>query len=905
MYRYVMTLVLFVLGCWAGTCGQVVYPQPRKFPSIRVGIAIPGGWTAATDQEAASILISQYGANTGDTVRLWETDHCDMVSGGDFGLFSLNTKAACTVYIQIQNWDSTRGPLKYARINSLDPEDFFLHFKEDTILNYKSINSTAAWWNGWFETVAWGTSWNDASNLVTSSPPWNLTALQYGPNGGGIYLVAGVPFVEMTIQFTTPGQGDGTFVVEYCSQVDENDVCTQWSSATIISDGTNGLKQDGTIRWSLPSNWKWCNFSTRISSSYAVRLRAMNYTTYPVVASIRPRQFLQIVTGIRSSAVVSASANKVKLEGKYYTPTDNYYKDMIVRVVSGPGQGQTRTVVSSWREELTVSPDWETIPTTESRVEVEGPALKIPGWDPANDRNGDGYVDDSEFSDLVNPNATARMRWESRVVVTNYPNATARHRANLWQSHHVSYWVWYLSGLKQSKNIAGFHNDNVFDVMGWGVFPVLQGGTVWEYPGQVPGKVHEDPLVTDYIDTYAEAYRLIGQGSEMSWVGGNIANTNLFARGYLGRKLLDYFTWVDCEDSFYDSTTIYSFFRQWRFPAHAYKNVTSLIYGHVKAGVVEKVGNTEAMWKLALQNILCQMYLIQVPERTVALFWNRTFSYGSGLTTVAYYSFWKAGVPRNMAYIPVGLLSVDIGSPANTIPDGYEPIMYMDDIYINGVYKNYYPIGTSVDTSFYIGDWAGTPDGRVGAVPTYTFYLYRQGTGMSRNGYTWPAEAVIARKYTKGLVVLRMPFWSPADWPAYVNSTLTVPLPGTYRRVNWDGTLGPPITEITLGGFEGAVLVDAAQTNVPNIQLTVSVDKPNPKPLEVVTVTVRVQNVGNHDPGCFEIKVPLYDLVYEQRSAQGTHLVQTEVETQRNLVLTLSGLPAGESTIITFRCIVP
>jgi len=34
----------------------------------------------------------------------------------------------------------------------------------------------------------------------------------------------------------------------------------------------------------------------------------------------------------------------------------------------------------------------------------------VPGWDPANDRNGDGYVDDAEFANLANPSATARRR---------------------------------------------------------------------------------------------------------------------------------------------------------------------------------------------------------------------------------------------------------------------------------------------------------------------------------------------------------------------------------------------------------------------------------------------------------------------------------------------------------------
>ncbi len=41
---------------------------------------------------------------------------------------------------------------------------------------------------------------------------------------------------------------------------------------------------------------------------------------------------------------------------------------------------------------------------------------QIRGWDSRNDRNSDGYVDDTEFSNLVNPTASARFRYESRVA---------------------------------------------------------------------------------------------------------------------------------------------------------------------------------------------------------------------------------------------------------------------------------------------------------------------------------------------------------------------------------------------------------------------------------------------------------------------------------------------------------
>ena len=50
---------------------------------------------------------------------------------------------------------------------------------------------------------------------------------------------------------------------------------------------------------------------------------------------------------------------------------------------------------------------------------ASNPLIKrsVPGWDPANDRNGDGAVDDDEFARLVSPRAHARKRSEARVPI--------------------------------------------------------------------------------------------------------------------------------------------------------------------------------------------------------------------------------------------------------------------------------------------------------------------------------------------------------------------------------------------------------------------------------------------------------------------------------------------------------
>ena len=52
-----------------------------------------------------------------------------------------------------------------------------------------------------------------------------------------------------------------------------------------------------------------------------------------------------------------------------------------------------------------------------ANMDLQREARVIPGWDPRNDRNGDGRVGDDEAANLANPKATARTRKESRLQI--------------------------------------------------------------------------------------------------------------------------------------------------------------------------------------------------------------------------------------------------------------------------------------------------------------------------------------------------------------------------------------------------------------------------------------------------------------------------------------------------------
>ena len=113
--------------------------------------------------------------------------------------------------------------------------------------------------------------------------------------------------------------------------------------------------------------------------------------------------------------------------------------------------------------------------------------------------------------------------------------------------------------------------------------------------------------------------------------------------------------------------------------------------------------------------------------------------------------------------------------------------------------------------------WADVYDYDIG-VATGNAYEFASGTdgwtGCDLQGVPW---VVLGRQYGNNLVLWRGVPWTwwgttcgnyhPDDTTMTVK---TIPLGGTYRLLNADGTLGSPITTIDLENWEGAVLIGAS-----------------------------------------------------------------------------------------------
>ncbi|MCS7201068.1 MAG: hypothetical protein NZ822_02900, partial [Patescibacteria group bacterium] len=99
----------------------------------------------------------------------------------------------------------------------------------------------------------------------------------------------------------------------------------------------------------------------------------------------------------------------------------------------------------------------------------------------------------------------------------------------------------------------------------------------------------------------------------------------------------------------------------WIYPSLSYEGKKHTLSAHVRG--VTRSNNTRETWERKLYELTTLYYLVQIPGQTYVMWWNSSYYYGSGNTVIntGYNGFWKAGVPRNYAYRPHGLLIRDIG----------------------------------------------------------------------------------------------------------------------------------------------------------------------------------------------------------------------------------------------------
>ncbi len=716
----------------------------QVYPSAGTAWVIPGVHEAPTDPATASRFPDA------ESVFQWELTHADRVLGDGYDPErDISIPVIGYMYNQKLEFNSGSFELELReRMESkgLNYEDAFLHFAEDTVLvehDPASASQTAL--NrvppvaGW-----WPDDSGDHGKLIWHEVPYDLPVWDGFEQDGGLVVLMTEKFDQLTLTLSQPSSS-GSVEVLYPSATDSDGLVTGWKSVDII-DGTDGLSLNGDIRWEPPTDWvrgETHDPDTEEGSDFGKR--------------------------------------QVREGGEYY----------VIKVVWKPGN--TTTVPRLANVQLR---SW--LPTVGQ--DSNGKALRqIPGWDVANDLDGNGYVDDEEFSALVNPYATARFRYESRVVPLGrmWGSHSSWCRTNLFNKKVRKELIRLLVRSWKERNWRGAYNDDMFRLLGPRQFTVQSGGLLSEYKG----RIQDDRTVAAYTKVMAKLLRSLQRrkiaGTPVD-VAGNISDINI----YQDPKFHNFITALNVflrEGYLLPAMGLSGYSgvnKLWDTFALAHAGKDSIIMSMIKHKThFSLYGNTQDSWERDLETDLALFYLVNVPGATWYHQWNQTFVYGSGNTSFS--NFYKAGVPKSMAYQPSAMLSVDIGTPVDQPPAGYDMIAYM--MKEPGV-TDYRVIGNSGDT---VLSGLTLPEQQIGVVPSYIYYLQRSDEEVVPNG---PAEAILARNYTNGLVLYRTDFLGN-DAEFFETSSGVVQLPGAYRRVLPGGSLGDVSNIITLSGYEGAILV--------------------------------------------------------------------------------------------------
>ena len=275
--------------------------------------------------------------------------------------------------------------------------------------------------------------------------------------------------------------------------------------------------------------------------------------------------------------------------------------------------------------------------------------LVVPGWDPRNDRDGDGYVDDSEHSSLVNPSATARMRQEARAFTLGqmWSQESSGCRVNVWDSTLSSYLADYWTSQWQSTGLQGAYNDDMLKMLGADVFPIDKGGQLIEFNGSV----NSTEATNAYQIGFTNILAAIAAKSKSKYIAGNISGVNIF--GSVNFKailaVLNFFLREQYLTVGIGLTGYFGIQKMWDNFAYAALGKKSLIQGQLWAGAVQLLGRSQrSHWERDISTLLAVYYLVNVPGYTSFQSWGNGYYYGSANTFT--YNYYKAGVPMNMAY---------------------------------------------------------------------------------------------------------------------------------------------------------------------------------------------------------------------------------------------------------------
>lgn len=723
-----------------------------EFPSAGTAFILPGQHESTTNHNGVEV--------TAQELIDWELSNSDIIFGS-YAEPSDNTRSNTLGYMYNQKLEINSSWVEdelrnYAEANALNYEDFFLHFSEDTVIaEVDSTHGENTTLNRKPMIVGYTVDQSHAGFWLYQQPPWDADVFEHSDNNGALYIYHSEPFDRLTLKFSQFATG-GSFSIEYPNAIDQRGQASQWQTISIKKDKTLNMTKNQAVIWNMPDNWKRATTHDGSGASYGGG-------QYFGSEYLRDGGRLYVVRIRWNEPEHRPRLKEIKLKNSFPT----------VKLTNAAETTPDGRTIERWR--------------------------KIRGFDHSADINNDNYLSNSEYKARTNKNATARFRWESRVIpfgrmwnqssswaLTNLAN-------NDYQEAMSAYYAtnWVEQGLK------GAYNDDTNKLLGSNQFFVYSGGNITELQA-IAGSDEADSLYKNHFSSFLNRLATDQPGT---LVGLNIGTANLYGRN--GQSHLIDAGSLYLREHYLFPTTGFSGYagisKFWDNSALAQSGSSVIFQATTRYGRVQYFGNTQENWQQDQYSALAIYYLNHHTDRSYFNQWNSSYLYGSHNTTSG--NYYTNGIAQNIAYQPTSLLKVDIGAPSGEIPSNHNAIPLM--LSTSTPYAaDYTIVGDSAMTELVHQD---LPNGMAHVMPTHTYFAYQSEKQVVNGG---PEEMVLARQFEKGLVLYRTDFHG-RNVSYFSEPLITIQLGKQMRPVDANGNLGDPVTEVQIAGYQGLILVNA------------------------------------------------------------------------------------------------
>ncbi|MEZ9287496.1 hypothetical protein AB4251_11670 [Vibrio lentus] len=690
----------------------------------------------------------------------WEITNNDIVFGS-YADKSDNERITAIGYMYNQKLELNSGWLEndlrnYAALNGVNFEDFFLHFSEDTVIaEVDKTHGENTLLNRKPMIVGYTASEDHAGFWLYQQPPWDADVFEHFEQGGALYVYHAEQFDRLTLKFSQFASG-GQFWLEYPTEVDAYGQVSQWSVLDLKKDKTLNMTKNQSVLWNLPSDWIRVTTHDGSGTSYG----SGQYFGSTFVRD-GGRLYVVRIRWQGDNADDRPHLKDVKLRNSF----------PVVKVTNAPEVTPDGSAISQWR--------------------------KIRGFDVSADLNQDSYLSQSEYKNRTNKKATARFRWESRVVPFGrmWSQNSSWALTNVANPDYLSAVHAYYQQSWAEQGLNGAYNDDTNKLLGENQFYVHSGGTVQEL-GLIAGSTEADQL---YKTQFAHFLKSLASLNSDALIALNIGTANLFGRNGQSH-LVEAGSLYFREHYLFPSTGFSGYSgisKLWDNSALAYADQSVIFQATTRFGRVQFFGSSEQNWKQDQYSALAIYYLNHHAQHSYFNQWNNGYVYGSDNTTQD--NFWKSGVPKNVAYQPSSLLAVDLGEPNARIPDGFNAIPLMMSTSTPEL-ADYTIVG---DSSMNEVVHADLPNGLTHLSPTHTYFLYQSARSVVASG---PEDMVLAREFRNGRVLYRTDFHGK-NMSFYEMPKLMITLDVPMKPVDENGNIGEYVTEIQIGGYEGLFLL--------------------------------------------------------------------------------------------------